>query len=150
VLYQHLFWFYSHPAVYIMILPAMGVVSEVIPTFAHKNPYSYKAIVYSTLGIAFVGFLTWGHHMFVAGMSSFVARKPLARSPGPLLEALSFAEFALEAPSVGAPTDIATDAAVGLRGAIRRGLAEARHHLRLIAGFERALEFNMAGAVGIG
>jgi cytochrome c oxidase subunit 1 len=73
VLYQHLFWFYSHPAVYIMILPAMGVISEVIPTFAHKNPYSYKAIAYSTLGIAFVGFLTWGHHMFVAGMSTFDA-----------------------------------------------------------------------------
>jgi cytochrome c oxidase subunit 1 len=73
VLLQHLFWFYSHPAVYIMILPAMGVVSEVIPTFAHKNPYSYRAIVYSTLGIAFVGFLTWGHHMFVAGISRFDA-----------------------------------------------------------------------------
>jgi cytochrome c oxidase subunit 1 len=73
VLYQHLFWFYSHPAVYIMILPAMGVVSEVISTFAHKNPYSYKAIVYSTLGISFVGFLTWGHHMFVAGISPFDA-----------------------------------------------------------------------------
>jgi cytochrome c oxidase subunit 1 len=73
VLYQHLFWFYSHPAVYIMILPAMGVVSEVVSTFAHKNPYSYKALVYSTLGIAFVGFLTWGHHMFVAGMSVFDA-----------------------------------------------------------------------------
>jgi cytochrome c oxidase subunit I len=73
VLFEHLFWFYSHPAVYIMILPAMGVISEVIPTFAHKNPYSYKAIVYSTLGIAFVGFLTWGHHMFVAGMSTFDA-----------------------------------------------------------------------------
>ena len=73
VLYQHLFWFYSHPAVYIMILPAMGVVSEVISTFAHKNPFSYKAIVYSTLGISFVGFLTWGHHMFVAGMSAFDA-----------------------------------------------------------------------------
>ena len=73
VLYQHLFWFYSHPAVYIMILPAMGVVSEVVSTFAHKNPFSYKAIVYSTLGIAFVGFLTWGHHMFVSGMSTFDA-----------------------------------------------------------------------------
>jgi cytochrome c oxidase subunit 1 len=73
VLYQHLFWFYSHPAVYIMILPAMGVVSEVIPTFSRKNPYSYRAIAYSTLGIAFVGFLTWGHHMFVAGMSAFDA-----------------------------------------------------------------------------
>src|SRR5436305_9886512 len=56
-----------------MILSAMGVVSEVISTFAHKNPFSYKAIVYSTLGIAFVGFLTWGHHMFVAGMSTFDA-----------------------------------------------------------------------------
>jgi cytochrome c oxidase subunit 1 len=73
VLFQHLFWFYSHPAVYIMVLPAMGVVSEVIPTFAHKNPYSYRAIVYSTLGISFVGFATWGHHMFVAGMSRFDA-----------------------------------------------------------------------------
>jgi cytochrome c oxidase subunit 1 len=73
VLYQHLFWFYSHPAVYIMILPGMGVVSEVVTTFAHKNPFSYKAIAYSSIGIAFVGFLTWGHHMFVAGMSTFDA-----------------------------------------------------------------------------
>src|SRR5205814_3801864 len=71
VLYQHLFWFYSHPAVYIMILPAMGVISEVVCTFSHKNPASYRAIVWSSLGIAFVGFLTWGHHMFVAGMSRF-------------------------------------------------------------------------------
>lgn len=70
VLYQHLFWFYSHPAVYIMILPTMGVVSEVVCTFAHKNPASYRAIAYSSLGIAFIGFLTWGHHMFVSGMSS--------------------------------------------------------------------------------
>jgi cytochrome c oxidase subunit 1 len=73
VLYQHMFWFYSHPAVYIMILPGMGVVTEVVCTFARKNPYSYKAIAYSSLGIAFVGFLTWGHHMFVAGMSRFDA-----------------------------------------------------------------------------
>jgi cytochrome c oxidase subunit 1 len=73
VLFQHLFWFYSHPAVYIMVLPAMGVVSEVVCTFSHKNPFSYKAIAYSSLGIAFVGFLTWGHHMFVAGMSAFDA-----------------------------------------------------------------------------
>ena len=69
VLFQHLFWFYSHPAVYIMILPAMGVISEVTPTFSHRRPASYKAIMYSSLGIAFIGFLTWGHHMFVAGMS---------------------------------------------------------------------------------
>ncbi len=73
VLYQHLFWFYSHPAVYIMILPAMGVISEVVCTFSHKNPLSYTAIAVSTFGIAFVGFLTWGHHMFTAGMSVFDA-----------------------------------------------------------------------------
>jgi cytochrome c oxidase subunit I len=69
VLFQHLFWFYSHPAVYIMILPAMAVISEVVCTFSHNRPASYRAIAYSSLGIAFVGFLTWGHHMFVAGIS---------------------------------------------------------------------------------
>jgi len=73
ILFQHLFWFYSHPAVYIMILPAMGVISEVVLALSHKNPLSYKAIAYSTFGIAFAGFLTWGHHMFVSGMSTFDA-----------------------------------------------------------------------------
>lgn len=73
VLFQHLFWFYSHPAVYIMILPAMGVISEVVSTSAHNRPLSYHAIAYSSLGIAFVGFLTWGHHMFVSGMSTLDA-----------------------------------------------------------------------------
>ncbi|MFO7177538.1 MAG: cbb3-type cytochrome c oxidase subunit I [Pseudomonadota bacterium] len=73
ILFQHLFWFYSHPAVYIMILPAMAVISEVVCTFSHNRPASYRAIAYSSLGIAFVGFLTWGHHMFVAGMSLFDA-----------------------------------------------------------------------------
>ncbi|HEY7374831.1 MAG TPA: cbb3-type cytochrome c oxidase subunit I [Polyangia bacterium] len=73
VLFQHLFWFYSHPAVYIMILPAMGVISELVPTFAHRRPSSYTAIAVSTLGIALVGFFTWGHHMFVAGISELDA-----------------------------------------------------------------------------
>jgi cytochrome c oxidase subunit 1 len=73
LLFQHLFWFYSHPAVYIMILPAMGVISEVVCTFSHNRPSSYRAIAYSSLGIAFVGFLTWGHHMFTSGMSVFDA-----------------------------------------------------------------------------
>jgi cytochrome c oxidase subunit I len=73
VLFQHLFWFYSHPAVYIMILPAMGVVSEVVCTFSHNRPASYRAIAIASLGIAFIGFLTWGHHMFVSGMSLFDA-----------------------------------------------------------------------------
>jgi cytochrome c oxidase subunit I len=71
VLFQHLFWFYSHPAVYIMILPGMGVVSEVVSTMSHRRPAWYGAIVFATIGIALVGFLTWGHHMFVAGMSNF-------------------------------------------------------------------------------
>jgi cytochrome c oxidase subunit I len=73
VLFQHLFWFYSHPAVYIMILPAMGVMSEVVSSFAHRRPASYNAIAFSSLGIALVGFLTWGHHMFVAGISTIDA-----------------------------------------------------------------------------
>jgi cytochrome c oxidase subunit 1 len=73
VLFQHLFWFYSHPAVYIMILPAMGVISELVSTFSRKPPSSYGAIALSSLGIAFTGFLSWGHHMFVAGMSELDA-----------------------------------------------------------------------------
>jgi cytochrome c oxidase subunit 1 len=71
VLFQHLFWFYSHPAVYIMVLPAMGVISEVVAASAHNRPGWYRGIVIATIGIAGVGFLTWGHHMFVAGMSTF-------------------------------------------------------------------------------
>jgi cytochrome c oxidase subunit 1 len=71
VLFQHMFWFYSHPAVYIMVLPSMGVVSEAIATSARKNIFGYKMIAYSSLGIAFVGFFAWGHHMFVSGQSAF-------------------------------------------------------------------------------
>ncbi len=69
ILYQHLFWIYSHPAVYIMILPAMGVISEIIPVFSRKSIFGYRAIVLSTMAIAFVGYFVWGHHMFTSGMS---------------------------------------------------------------------------------
>lgn len=69
ILFQHFFWFYSHPAVYIMIVPGMGVISEVITVFSKKKIFGYEAIAYSSLGIAFVGFLSWGHHMFVSGQS---------------------------------------------------------------------------------
>jgi len=69
LLFQHFFWFYSHPVVYVMILPAMGVISEVIPVFSRKPIFGYRAIAYSSLAIAFLGFLVWGHHMFVSGMS---------------------------------------------------------------------------------
>ena len=69
LLYQHLFWIYSHPAVYIMILPAMGVISDVIPVFSKKRILGYKAIAFSSIAIASVGSLVWGHHMFVSGQS---------------------------------------------------------------------------------
>lgn len=69
ILFQHLFWIYSHPAVYIMILPAMGVVSEIIPTFSRRTIFGYRAIAMSSLAIAFVGYLVWAHHMFTSGMS---------------------------------------------------------------------------------
>jgi cytochrome c oxidase subunit 1 len=69
ILYQHLFWTYSHPAVYIMILPAMGAISEIITTFSHKTIFGYRFMVASTLAIAFVGYFVWGHHMFTSGMS---------------------------------------------------------------------------------
>ena len=73
VLYQHFFWFYSHPAVYIMILPGMGIISETITVFARRNIFGYKAIAYSSLAIAFVSFLVWGHHMFTSGQSEIAA-----------------------------------------------------------------------------
>lgn len=69
LLYQHLFWIYSHPAVYIMVLPAMGLVSEIIPTFSKKDIFGYGPIAMSSLAIAFVGYLVWGHHMFSTGIS---------------------------------------------------------------------------------
>ena len=70
ILYEHLFWIYSHPAVYIMILPAMGVVSEIIPTFSRKHIFGYKFIAYSSVAIAGIGSLVWAHHMFTSGMSN--------------------------------------------------------------------------------
>jgi cytochrome c oxidase subunit 1 len=71
ILFQHLFWFYSHPAVYIMILPAMGVISELVQAFARKNIFGYAFIAFSSLAIAVIGFLVWGHHLFVSGQSTY-------------------------------------------------------------------------------
>jgi cytochrome c oxidase subunit 1 len=87
VLFQHLFWFYSHPAVYIMILPSMGVVSEVIACFSRKNIFGYSFVAFSSLAIAVFGFLVWAHHMFVAGMSVYAAM------------VFSFLSFAVAIPS---------------------------------------------------
>ena len=73
LLFQHLFWFYSHPAVYVMILPGMGIVSEVIPCFARKRLFGYGFVAASSLSIAALGFFVWAHHMFVAGISVYAA-----------------------------------------------------------------------------
>jgi len=73
LLFQHLFWFYSHPAVYIMILPGMGVVSETITCFSRKRIFGYKFVAAASIAIAVLGFLVWAHHMFVAGMSLYAA-----------------------------------------------------------------------------
>jgi cytochrome c oxidase subunit 1 len=71
VLFQHLFWFYSHPAVYIMVLPCMGVMSELVASGARKNVFGYSFVAFSSLAIAIIGFLVWGHHMFVAGQTVY-------------------------------------------------------------------------------
>ena len=81
VLFQHLFWFYSHPAVYIMILPSMGVISEVVSAMARKRVFGYSVVAASSLAIAVIGFLVWGHHMFVSGQSVYA---------GMVFSALSF------------------------------------------------------------
>lgn len=73
VVYQHFFWFYSHPAVYIMILPAMGIISELMAVHSHKGIFGYRFIAYSSIAIALFGFLVWGHHMFTSGMADITA-----------------------------------------------------------------------------
>ena len=73
LLFQHLFWFYSHPAVYVMILPAMGVASEIITCFSRKSVFAYRSMAFAVLAIAIIGFLVWGHHMFVSGQSIYAS-----------------------------------------------------------------------------
>jgi len=72
ILYQHLFWFYSHPAVYVFVLPGLGVISELLPVFSRKPLFGYKWIAVSSMGIALVGFFVWAHHMFTSGMSPYL------------------------------------------------------------------------------
>jgi len=72
ILFQHLFWFYSHPAVYVFVLPGLGIISELLPVFARKPLYGYKWVAISSFGIAIIGFLVWGHHMFASGMAEYL------------------------------------------------------------------------------
>ena len=87
VLFEHLFWFYSHPAVYIMVLPGMGVISEIIPAFSQKRIFGYKFIAYASIGLATITFFVWGHHMFVNGQSDYAS------------VTFSFLSFAVAVPS---------------------------------------------------
>lgn len=72
ILFQHLFWFYSHPAVYVFVLPGLGLISELLPVFARKPLFGYKWVAMSSIAIALVGFLVWGHHMFASGMAEYL------------------------------------------------------------------------------
>ncbi len=128
VMYQHLFWIYSHPAVYIMILPAMGVISDIIPVFSRKPIFGYKMIAFSSLAIAAAGSLVWGHHMFTSGMSdtailvfsflTFVVAIPSAIKVFNWVSTLYRGSISLEAPMLFALSFILLFSIGGLSGLI--------------------------------
>jgi len=128
VMYQHLFWIYSHPAVYIMILPAMGVISEIIPVFARKPIFGYKMIAFSSLAIAAAGSLVWGHHMFTSGMSdtailvfsflTFIVAIPSAIKVFNWVSTLYRGSISLEAPMLFALSFLLLFSIGGLTGLI--------------------------------
>lgn len=133
VLYQHLFWIYSHPAVYIMILPAMGVISEIIPTFARRTIFGYRFIAYSSVAIAALGSLVWAHHMFTSGMSesanvifsllTFLVAIPSAIKVFNWVSTLYKGSIALEPPMFYALTFIFLFCIGGLTGVMQGALA---------------------------
>ncbi len=128
VMYQHLFWIYSHPAVYIMILPAMGVISEIIPVFSRKPVFGYKMIAFSSIAIAAAGSLVWGHHMFTSGISdrailifsflTFVVAIPSAIKVFNWVSTLYRGSISLEAPMLYALSFIILFSIGGLTGLI--------------------------------
>jgi cytochrome c oxidase subunit 1 len=128
VLFQHFFWFYSHPAVYIMILPGMAVISEVVPVFSRKTIFGYKAIAWSSIAIAMVSFLVWGHHMFVSGQSqlasvifsflTFLVAIPSAVKVWNWLATMYRGSISLEAPMLYAISFLLLFAIGGLTGII--------------------------------
>jgi cytochrome c oxidase subunit 1 len=128
LMYQHLFWIYSHPAVYIMILPGMGIISEIIPVFSRKPIFGYKMIAFSSLAIAGAGSLVWGHHMFTSGMSdtailvfsflTFVVAIPSAIKVFNWVSTLYRGSISLEAPMLYALSFIILFSIGGLTGLI--------------------------------
>jgi cytochrome c oxidase subunit 1 len=128
LMYQHLFWIYSHPAVYIMILPGMGVISDIIPVFSRKPIFGYKMIAFSSLAIAAAGSLVWGHHMFTSGMSdtailvfsflTFVVAIPSAIKVFNWVSTLYKGSISLEAPMLFALSFLLLFSIGGLTGLI--------------------------------
>ena len=133
LLYQHLFWIYSHPAVYIMILPAMGAISEIIPTFAHRTIFGYRFIAYSSVAIAALGSVVWGHHMFTSGMGemanvifsllTFLVAIPSAIKVFNWVSTLHKGSIAVEPPMLYALTFIFLFSIGGLTGLMQGALA---------------------------
>jgi len=128
IMFQHLFWIYSHPAVYIMILPAMGVISEIIPVFSRKPIFGYKMIAFSSVAIAAAGSLVWGHHMYTSGMSdtavmvfsflTFIVAIPSAIKVFNWVTTLYKGSISLEAPMLFALSFILLFSIGGLSGLI--------------------------------
>jgi cytochrome c oxidase subunit 1 len=137
VLFQHFFWFYSHPAVYIMILPGMAIISEVIPVFSRKTIFGYKPIAYSSVAIATVSFLVWGHHMFTSGQStlasaifsflSFLVAIPSGIKVFNWLATMYRGSISLEAPMLYAISFLLLFAIGGLTGIVLGALAADVH-----------------------
>ncbi|HLO26973.1 MAG TPA: cbb3-type cytochrome c oxidase subunit I, partial [Geobacteraceae bacterium] len=137
IMYQHLFWIYSHPAVYIMILPAMGVVSEIIPVFSRKPIFGYKMIAFSSLAIAAAGSLVWAHHMFTSGMSdtailvfsflTFVVAIPSAIKVFNWVSTLYKGSISLEAPMLFTLSFIVLFSIGGLTGLVQGAAATDIH-----------------------
>jgi cytochrome c oxidase subunit 1 len=137
LMYQHLFWIYSHPAVYIMILPAMGVISEIIPVFARKPIFGYKMIAFSSLAIAAAGSLVWGHHMFTSGMSdtailvfsflTFIVAIPSAIKVFNWVSTLYKGSISLEAPMLFSLSFILLFSLGGLTGLVQGAAATDIH-----------------------
>ncbi|MBF0506394.1 MAG: cytochrome c oxidase subunit I [Nitrospirae bacterium] len=137
LLFEHLFWIYSHPAVYIMVLPAMGIISEVVPVFARKVIFGYRVVAYSALAIASVGYLVWGHHMFTSGMSdtarvvfsffTFLVAVPSGMKVFNWLGTLYKGSIRLDAPLLFALSFIFLFSVGGLTGLIQSAVATNLH-----------------------
>ena len=159
VLYQHLFWIYSHPAVYIMILPAMGAITEIIPTFAHRTIFGYRAIAYSSIAIAALGSLVWGHHMFTSGMGelantvfsllTFVVAVPSAIKVFNWTSTLYKGSIELKPPMLFALTFIFLFSIGGLTGIIQ-GALNVNTHLHDTYWIVGHFHYVMFGGTGMG